>query len=139
MLFILFTSHSKTQIDNIFSDVLSCGKQYLETTATISDYLPQFSFASNVLSYPSCNKSNIRERDWSKFKKKNYILDYFDKNQSEKFQLDQQNVNPSMEVHLDNINSILDTYAPLNRVDKYKLKFQNQTMDNLCTPEINIC
>ena len=49
-------------------------------TATISDNLPQFLFVPNVLSNPLCNKSNILERDWSKFNKENFILDYVDKN-----------------------------------------------------------
>ena len=74
------TSHSKTLIDNIFSNVLSFEAISGNITATISDHLPQFLFAPNVLSNPLCNKSNILERDWSKFNKKNFILDYFDKN-----------------------------------------------------------
>ena len=74
------TSHSKTLIDNIFSNVLSFEAISGNITATISDYLPQFLFAPNALSNPLCNKSNILERDWSKFKKDNLILDYFDKN-----------------------------------------------------------
>ena len=56
------TSHSKTLIDNIFSNVLSCETISRNITATISDHLPQFLFAPNVLSNPLCNKSNILER-----------------------------------------------------------------------------
>ena len=122
MLFILITSHSKTLIDRIFSNILSLGKQYLETTAIISDYLLQFLFASDVPSNPSCNKSNILERDWSKFMYENSIINYFNQNWFENFQLDQHIVNPCMDIYLDNINSILDTYAPLKKDHKYKLK-----------------
>ena len=61
------TTHSKTLIDNIFSNVLSCETISGNITATISDHLPQFLFAPNVLSNPLCNKSNILERDLSKF------------------------------------------------------------------------
>ena len=77
------TSHSKTLIDNIFSNVLSFEAISGDITATISDHLPQFLFAPNVLSNPLCNKSNILERDLSKFNKENFILDYSDKNWSE--------------------------------------------------------
>ena len=63
------TSQCKTFIDNIFSNVLSCETISGNITATISDHLPQFLFAPNVLSNPLCNKSNILERDWSKFNK----------------------------------------------------------------------
>ena len=43
-------------------------------TATISDHLPQFLFASNILSKPSYNRSNIFERGWSKINKESFIL-----------------------------------------------------------------
>ena len=74
------TGHSKTLINNIFSNVLSFETISGNITATISPHLPQFLFASNVLSNLLCNKSNILERDWSKYNKENFILDYFDKN-----------------------------------------------------------
>ena len=48
-------------------------------TATISDHLPQFSFIPNILSNPSTQKSNFYEREWSKCKQENSILDYLDK------------------------------------------------------------
>ena len=66
-------------------------------TATISDHLSQFLFASNLLSNPSYNKYNIFESDWLKFKKENFILDYFHKNWSDILQLDQTNVDLSIE------------------------------------------
>ena len=58
------TSHSKTLIDNIFSNVLLCEAISGNITATISDHPPQFLFAPNVLSNHLCNKSNILEFDW---------------------------------------------------------------------------
>ena len=39
-------------------------------------------------------------------------------------QIDQQNVNLSLNSFLNNINSILDVHAPLRKVNKYKLKFK---------------
>ena len=59
-----FTSHSKTLIDNIFSNILSSEIISGNLTGTISDHLPQFLFAPNILSNPSYNRSNIFERDW---------------------------------------------------------------------------
>ena len=112
-------SNSKTFIDNIFSNVLSCEAISGNITATISDHLSQFLFASNVLSNPLCNKSNILERDWSKFNKENFILDYFDKNWSEILQLDQQNVNLSMDSYLDHMNAILDIHVPYKKVNNH--------------------
>ena len=95
-------------------------------TATISDHLPQFLFVSNVFSNPSCQKSNIYERDWSKFFQQNFVLDHFDKDWSDVLQFDQKDVNLSNNSFLDNMNSILDEHAPLKRVNKYKLKFKSK-------------
>ena len=71
-------SHSKTFIYNVFSSIISHEVISGNITATMSDHLPQFLFAPNVLSNPSCQKSNIYERDWSKFIQQNFVLDYFD-------------------------------------------------------------
>ena len=119
------TSHSKTLIDNIFSNIRS-SEISGNLTATISDHLPQFLFTPNILLNPSYNRSNIFERDWSKFNKENFILDYFEKNWSVVLQLDQQNVDLSTESFLNNINSVLDSNAPFKRVKKYKLRFKTK-------------
>ena len=95
-------------------------------TATISDHVPQFLFAPNVLSKNSCQKSNIYERDLPKFIQTDFLLDYFDKDWSDVLQLDQQAVNLSIELVLGNMNSILDENAPSKRIDKYKLKIKSK-------------
>ena len=61
-----------------------------------------------------------------KFKLENFILDYFDKDWADLLQIDQQNVNLSMDIFLNNMESILDTHGPLKKVDKYKLKFKTK-------------
>ena len=109
------SSDSKTLIDNTFSNFISPEIISGNITATISDHLPQFSFVPNILSNPSTQKSNYYERDWSKFKQENFILDYFEKDWTDSLQIDQQNVNLSMESFLNNINSILDVLAPLKK------------------------
>ena len=77
-----------------------------------------------MLSSPLCNKSNILERDWSKFNKENFILDYIDKNWSEILKLDQHNVILSMDSYLDDMNAILDIHAPYKKISKYKLRYK---------------
>ena len=120
------TSHSKTLIDNIFSNYISHEIISGNITATISDHLPQFSFVRNMLSNPSTQKSNFYERDCSKFKQENFILDYFDEDLVDLLQLDQQNVNLSMDIFLNKMDPMLDTHAPLKKVNKYKLKFKTK-------------
>ena len=119
-------SYSKTIIDNIFSNYISHEIISGNITATISDHLPQFSFVPNILSNPPTQKSNYYERDWSKFKQENFILDYFDKDWADLLQIDQQNVNFSMDIFLNKMDSILNTHAPLKKVNKYKLKFKTK-------------
>ena len=71
------TSHSKTLIDNIFSNVISPERISGNLTLTISDHLPQFMIAPNVFCNPPSNKANIFESDWLNFDQENFILDYF--------------------------------------------------------------
>ena len=120
------TSHSKTLIDNIFSNYIFHEIISGNISATISDHLPQFSFVPNILPNPSTQKSNFYEKDWSKFKQENFILDYFDTDWADLLQIDQQNVNLSMDIFLNNMESILDTHAPLKKVNKWKLKFKTK-------------
>ena len=108
---------------NIFSDIISHEVISGNITVAISDHLPQFLFAPNVLSKDSCRKSNIYERDWPKFNQTDLVLDYFKKNWPDVLQLDQQNVNLPTESSLGNI---LDEHAPLKRINKYKLKFKSK-------------
>ena len=60
-------SHSNTLIDNIFSNVIDPNIISGNLTATISDHLPQFAIIPNMSGNILSNKSNIYERDWSKF------------------------------------------------------------------------
>ena len=82
------TSHSKTLIGNIFPNIVSSEIISGNLTTTISHYLHQPLFAPNTLSNPSYNRSNKFERDWSKYNKENFILDYFEKDWSDILQLD---------------------------------------------------
>ena len=73
---IRITSHSNTLIDNIFSNIIDPDIISGNLTATISDHLPQFAIIPNMFENTS-NKSNIYEREWSKFDRVNFILGYF--------------------------------------------------------------
>ena len=120
------TSHSNTLIDNIFSnatdpDIIS---GYL--TVTISDHLPQFSIFPSMFGNIPDNKSNIYERGQSKFDRENFILDYFSVDWEDLLEIYELNADNSTKKFLDQINMLLDTYAPLERVKKYKLKFKSK-------------
>ena len=65
----------------------------------------------------------INQTSWKeiiqKVNKENFILDYFDKNWSEILQLDQQNVNLSMDSYLDHMNVILNIHVPYKKVNNH--------------------
>ena len=71
------TSHSNTFIDNVFSNVIDPGIVSGNLTATISDHLPQFAIIPNIFGNIPGNKSNIYERDWSKFDQENFYSRLF--------------------------------------------------------------
>ena len=120
------TNHSNTLIDNIFSNVIDPDIISGNLTATISDHLPQFAIIPNMFGNISGNKSNIYERDWSKFDQENFILDYFSVDWEDLLKTDELNADNSTRMYLDKINMLLDTYAPLKRVNKYKMKFKSK-------------
>ena len=94
-------------------------------TSTISDHLPQFAAIPNMFGNISGNKSNIYERDWSKFDLQNFILDYFSVDLEDLLKIE-LNVDNLTKIYLDKINMLLDTYAPLKKSSKYKLKFKSK-------------
>ena len=116
--------HSKTLIGNIFSNFVSPEIISGNITATISDYLPQFSFVPNILSNPSTQKSNYYETENFNLNKKTLYLTILIKIGLDLLQIDEQNVNLSMNSFLNSIDSILVVHASLKKVNKYKLKFK---------------
>ena len=113
-----------TRVDNIFSNVIDSDITSGNLTGTISDHLPQFAIIPNMFGNISGNKSNIYERDWSKFDRENFILDYLSVDWADLLKIDELNVDNSTKIYLDKSNMLLDTYAPLKKINKYKLKFK---------------
>ena len=85
-------------------------------TATISDHLLQFSIIPNMFGNIPGNKSNMYERDWSKFDIENFNLDYFSVHWEDLLKIDELNADNSIKKFLDKINMLLDTYAPFKIV-----------------------
>ena len=109
------TSHSKTLINNIFTNITLLDSISGNLTATISDHLPQYLIIPNIFSNPPSNKSNIYERDWSNFDLQNFILDYFSIDWNETLKIEEQNIDSSTEIFLNKINKLLDNFAPFKK------------------------
>ena len=54
------------------------------------------------------------------------MLDYFDINWPNILKLDEKNINSAANNSLDTINSVLNKYAPIKKVNKYKLRIRNK-------------
>ena len=98
------TNHSNTLIDDIFSNAIDPDIISGNLTGTISDHLPQFSILPNIFGTIPGNKSNIYEKDWSKFDWEDLL------------KIDELNVGNSTKNFLDKMNMLLDTYASLKKV-----------------------
>ena len=117
------TSHSKTLIDSIFTNVILTDSLSGNLTATISDNLPHFLIVPNIFYNLS---SNIYERNWSIFDQENFMLDYFSINWNETLKNEGQNIDYSTEIFLNKINELLDNFAPFKIINKYKSKFNSK-------------
>ena len=56
----------------------------------------------------------------------NNIPDYFPVDWKDLLKIDDPNAHNSIKIYLDKINMLLDTYVPLKRINKYKLKFKSK-------------
>ena len=97
----------------MFSNVIDRDIIYGNLTATISDYLPQFSIIPNMFGNISSKKSNIYEKNWSKLDREIFILDYFSVGYEDLLKTDEVNADNLTRMNLDKINMLLDTYALL--------------------------
>ena len=112
------TSHSKSIIDNIFSNCISQEIISGNLKSTISDHL--------FFQMLPTKKSNIFECDWSKFNYEEFILDYFAIDWPHILKFQNIDTNTSFQNFFDSMSKILDKHAPLKKLSKYKLTFKTK-------------
>ena len=56
----------------------------------------------------------------------NFILDYFSVVWEDLLKIDELNADNLTKIYLDEINMLLDTYVPLKKINKYKLKLKSK-------------
>ena len=110
------TSHSGTLIDNIFLSVIDADIILGNLTVFISSHVPQFSIISNMFVNIPGNKSNIWEREVTRFARESFILDYFAVEWEDLLKIDELNPDNSRKKFLEKINMLLVTYASLKKV-----------------------
>ena len=131
------TSHSRTLIDNIFSNVISNDIISGNIIALISDHLPQFLISPNTFADPPSNKSNVFERDWSNFEQTNFVLDYFHIDWLTILKHDEKNVNSATNNFLDTINSVLNNMLHSKKLTSISFDLK-KTLNYLWYSQINI-
>ena len=133
------TTNSKTLIYNIFSNMAVPNIISGNLTASISDHLSQFLVAPNIFFNASNPKSNNYERDWSRFDQENFVLDYFSVEWDNFLISPNTNTKKSYKTSLEKFKCLIDTYAPLEKLSKNKLKFKDKPLDNSWFTKVYIC
>ena len=72
------------------------------------------------------SKSNIFKRNWKNFDQNLFISDFENANWDEITDVNKENVNLSLNNYLYNTDLLLEKYAPLKRLNKQELKFQQK-------------
>jgi len=117
------TSHSKTLIDNIFSNDPNFSQGVSGNfTFSISDHLPQFLLMPMEGHYHP-KKHNIFKR-CNKFVKEEVIADFIDVNWKEVLSVHKMDTNFSMENFDNKVKEIIDKHVPLKRMNKKDFKIQ---------------
>ena len=107
-------------IDNIFSYYISLRKfksNHFRLLTTIS-HCTTYSNVPN-------RKTNIFERDWSKFYHEELMLDYFTVDWPQTLKLQNNNIDASFQNFFDSMSNIFDKHAPFKKITEYELQFRN--------------
>ena len=124
------TPHSKTLIDNIFSNVANFlqGKSG-NITLSISDHLAQF--LSIPLDTNFKAPENIKyKRNMKDFDRENFFLDLLSVDWDEILQIETNDPNHSFKRYYHIINTLIDKYMPLKKMTKKEIKQQSKPWIN---------
>ena len=94
-------------------------------TAFISDNLTHFLVVPNIFFNSSYTKSNNYEKDWSRFDQKNFVLEYFSVSLDNIMLSSDTNTKKFYKNFLEKFESLFETYSPLKKIYKNKLKFKD--------------
>ena len=124
------TPHSKTLIDNIFSNVpnFSQGKSG-NITLSLSDHLAQFL----VIPLETCfvpPKTSKFKRDTKNFDRENFFLDLLDIDWNEVIEIDKRDPNYSFMKYYSTINNLIDKYMPLIEMTQKEIQLQSKPWIN---------
>ena len=120
------TSHCKTLIDNIFSNMSNFSQGTSgNLTIALSDHLAQFLLIEldTIIKPP---KTARYKRDIKNFDRENFLLDLLDIDWLERIDLRREDPNFSFQQFYNAINSLIDKYMPLRQMTKKEIKLQSK-------------
>ena len=123
------SNNSKTLIDSIFCNIPNPLVKSAITgniSSSISDHLPQFFILPEFFSKSPPTKYNITLHDWEKFSNQSFLQDFEKINWNQVFQLNQNNVNITFENYLSTVNTLINSHAPLKKLNKKQRKLQQK-------------
>ena len=96
-------------------------------SSSISDHLPQFFILPEFFSNsPPLAKYNIISHDQEKFNSQSFLEDFEKINWNQVLQLNQDNVKITFKTYLNTVNTLINSHAPLKKLNKKQRKFQQK-------------
>ena len=95
-------------------------------SSSISDHLTQFFMLPEFISDSSPTKYNIISYDWDKFINQSFLEDFENINWNEVLESNQDNINITFENYLNTMNALINSHAPLKKLNKKQRKFQQK-------------
>ena len=123
------SSNSKTLIDNIFYNMpnpLVKSAMSANISSSISDHLPQFCILPEFFSNSPPTKYNIISHELEKFNNQSFLEDFEKIDWNLVLQLNKENVNITFENFLNTLNTLINSYVPLKKLNKKQRKFQQK-------------
>ena len=119
------TSHSRTLIDNIFSNNIEEGNISGNIITTISDHYAQILLMKNLTTIKSPS-SDIFQHNFKNFNKNLFESDLKNINWDLILKTNNNNVDNSFEEFFTTFNAILDRHAPIKKLSKKEIKLQQK-------------
>ena len=120
------TPHSKTVIDNIFSNTIEDSSISGNLVTTISNHYGQFLLMKNLNNKNNITKTEVYHQDFRNINEKRLENDLQYTSWNDVLEVHSEDVDKSFDTFFSTINSIIDTHAPLKKMSlkerKIKLK-----------------
>ena len=129
------TPHSKTVIDNIFSNTIEDSSISGNLVTTISDHYSQFLLMKNLNNKKNITKTEVYHQDFQNINEKRLENDLQNTSWDDVLEVHIEDVDKSSDTFFSTINSITDRHAPLKKMSlkEHKLKLKPWIMKGILT------